>query len=387
MLLYPNIAQLVIPYLDLNQLYQFLQSQKLQNQKILYNSPLIITTKTIPLYNFIFQEYPLIKINTYTLRHFKYPHNLCSSFSQPRNLILSNCQNIHIPPSIHTLKLTNCLSITNLSFLQSCPNLHFLELDINHDHIYNINSIKTCIKLQSLIIHHCIIPSITFLQFCTNLHTLELYYDEFEYKKLSSIDALRFCPKLQTLNLHHTHIRHLNEIRTCSNLKSLTLYGTIVQNIDGLSSCPNLRILSIYYLVGQNKLTNINVLTLCPKLHTLIINGSSINTLYKQPNLRYINLLHSSQLVTIDDIHFSQNLLSFIVCDASNLTNIDKLGECTNLQLVKLINCINLTNIDALDKCTHLQHLVLMGCGVTSMTKRLAEIRRCFITPFQGLGG
>lgn len=129
-----------------------------------------------------------------------------------------------LPTSLHTLILSNCNNINNLSFLSNCSNLR--TLDLSH-YRCEMSLIIPSPYLRTLKLAKCYRLTSIHAPFPNNLRILDLSW----CKNLTNIQFLKSSPLLESLNLN-----------TCLALSDISV----------LLNCPNIHTIDI----SQNRMGN-----------------------------------------------------------------------------------------------------------------------------------
>ena len=159
--------------------------------------------------------------------------------------IKNKCKNLK------TLNLSGCYGVTNVSALAGCASLHTLNLsNTNVDNealnkLSNSESLKN--SLHTLNLSYCRgVTDVSALGKCASLHTLDLSF----CSGVTELGALAGCASLHTLNLSNTNVddKDLNKLANSESLKNslhtLDLRGC--RGVTGVSALDNPN-LTIYY--------------------------------------------------------------------------------------------------------------------------------------------
>ena len=288
-----NISQIIITYLDPQQLQNFFISfNDTPNSKYTFSAqyfPLqinvinyLLRDLTITSLNFINKSYqnltiPLTKLShcsiygsdTYNTCNINSISRILHKYTSITSLHIQLCDSadlyiLHKYQNLQSLTISSyAFDIFSLQNLPNCPNLHTFKFTDNEMGLENDDIIA--------------------LSLCHNLIHLELNCVYIQHDAPLSCPNLRYlkcncdniCDDINYDDIHDDTFRsntHINLIYNCPNLRHLILTFSNLTNIHALSSCPNLRTLN---LTGCKKLINLSPLTKCPKLHHLILpNGN-----------------------------------------------------------------------------------------------------------------
>ena len=151
---------------------------------------------------------------------------------------ISNCQNLK------TLILRSCQSVTDVSALAGCASLHTLNLsntnvdDDDLNELANSESLKN--SLHTLNLSGCSgVTNVSTLAGCTSLHTLNLSNTNIDDEALKELAKL---PNLHTLNLSGcSGVTNVSTLAGCASLHTLDLTGCYsVTDVSALAGCANL---------------------------------------------------------------------------------------------------------------------------------------------------
>jgi hypothetical protein len=171
--------------------------------------------------------------------------------------------------------------------LNHCPNL--LDLYIHGYYNLNINSLRNCKLIESVIIEESLLCNLSFLNYCLNLNTLHIV----ENNLIKDISPIKFNTKIVDLKL--IELKELYDysplINLC-NLEYLSLSYSNFKNLYDIITCVNLKYLDI----SSSKVTNINLLNKFPKLITLDISKievDDINSLIYLEQLKNLYIVYT----------------------------------------------------------------------------------------------
>jgi len=198
--------------------------------------------------------------------------------------------------SLHTLDLSGCKALTDISALGGCGSLHKLDLS-GCKALTDISALGGCGSLHTLNLSSCRnLSNITGLGGCGSLYTLYLSF----CRKLRKITGLSGCGSLHTLNLNHCHaLDNISELSEYGSLHTLNLNRCRkLRKITGLSGCGSLHTLDLSKEVA---LENIPTLMACNSLAKLVLQDEhgewttfqtreQLECFYLNP-IRYLRLL------------------------------------------------------------------------------------------------
>ena len=125
--------------------------------------------------------------------------------------------------------------IISLSGLEHCTNLKSLELDGNH--IKNLEPLKNCSKLESIYIVQNELTDVNALAGCKKLKKLCL---DMNYK-LTDISALNGLQELEYLNINETKVKDLEAFRNSTSIQDLRINDTSITDLDPLETMSGLK--------------------------------------------------------------------------------------------------------------------------------------------------
>ncbi|CAL6101952.1 leucine-rich_repeat protein [Hexamita inflata] len=201
-----------------------------------------ITEFTIcdPQYNLKVDNMELENIEVLRLKNNKLVNDNLSNISKFKKLYNLNISNSNVDLThIHTITSLTSLSMQEcgLKYLTQIKQLINLQiLDISHNSLQNIDSIKFLKKLKELNISFSNSQiNITPLQYFTNITKLEI-----EQSKIISICVLRSLTNLEFLNLANNKIVHVDTaLNSMTKLQYLKLNGNLMSDLTALQKHPN----------------------------------------------------------------------------------------------------------------------------------------------------
>ncbi|MGD1117908.1 MAG: leucine-rich repeat domain-containing protein [Dehalococcoidales bacterium] len=147
------------------------------------------------------------------------------------------------------------------------------------------------LPLTTLIAYFGNITNLSGLEYCTNLQFLNL-----QYNQINNINALQNLTNLQTLYLDDNQINDISALQNLTGLQNLYLSNNQITDISALQNLTNLQ--SLY--LDNNQISNIGALQNLTGLQTLVLGSNQINDispLVTNPGLGsgdYINLQYNS---------------------------------------------------------------------------------------------
>ena len=345
-------------------------------------------------------------------RHYGAKSSKISDLSPLSSLILPNLHTLDIsglssgpvqlPPLSHKLQhldISNCIAITDISFLIPCHNLKSLCM-MNCDNITNFHPLSSCRKLRTLSLPGC--DDLSFLESHANLRTLVLCGCK---NKISNINSLASCINLQTLKLLNCpQITTLAPLRSCTNLIYIHLNeNNLVPDLEPLSECTKLKTLiitrytnvsdltplaSLKFLTRldfsfNTKVSDMSPLLNCAKLQTLDLSGcTNILDITILNPIKSITSLTLNCFPNIQDLAFVTEFPQLITLNVSTskIINLDKIVICTHLQYLDISYC-QISDITPISKLTRLEILTMFECNnITDLSPLLAcmELRHVY---------
>ncbi len=229
---------------------------------------------------------------------------------------------------------------SDISFLgESLSGLNMLEgLSISGDNIVDISFIEKLIGLKDLTLYTSNLSDISAIQNLTNLERLHLVLSE-----VTDINALKSLSKLKYLSFS-CNIMSLTDISPIGNLT----------NLEDLSiSCPNT------HIYGNSPLSDISPLSNLKKLHTLHLNGLSINDISALSGLTQLTFLslYENKISSMEPLSDLTNL-TYLALSYNQLTNLYGIDKLTNLSSLHLRHNY-ITDITGIKNLTNLKYLDL----------------------------
>ena len=97
---------------------------------------------------------------------------------------------------LHTLRLSMCTGVTDVSALVGCASLHTLDLSHCYE-VRDVSPLAGCASLHTLVLSYCPgVTDVSALAGCASLHTLNLSSCD----GVTDVSALAGCASLRTLN-------------------------------------------------------------------------------------------------------------------------------------------------------------------------------------------
>ena len=192
------------------------------------------------------------------------------------------------------------------SFLESMPELQYLELENCVVTNADLEHISHCAKLETLILADCglanvsplgDLPALRVLDLSNNsigdiytlpnLSTLEELY--LGHNALTAIPLLRGLDSLRILDLSFNSLVYINGVSGCTKLERLNISQNKIVSITPVSALKEL----VWFNASNNDLTETAILAPCTKLESLLISNNRITDvdfLSNCPNIREVNI-------------------------------------------------------------------------------------------------
>ncbi|UCG03787.1 MAG: leucine-rich repeat domain-containing protein [Candidatus Heimdallarchaeota archaeon] len=222
-------------------------------------------------------------------------HNTLEKLDFPPDLSLPNLEHLEI-------LYTSLRHSLDISFIQNCPNLSTIMLEILP---YSLSQSSTHELIIPPLVNHQNLEQISISGgfksiiltppwHCPNLQELYLTHNSL---KTIDLRPLENCPSLQVFMLDDFQAKtfNLEPFRHCPDLEKLSLYDSQIEELDlsPLKHCLNLRRL----FLSHNHLKNIDFspLKTHPSLEKVYLSGNQLETfdlspLIDCPNLRLVDL-------------------------------------------------------------------------------------------------
>lgn len=229
-------------------------------------------------------------------------------------------------------------------------------LDIMNAQVTSLEGLQYLIALSELKAGGNQIAQFSPLQYLTNLKLFYIYGNSFENNQLNFLTGL-------------------------TNLKSLSIFGNNkISDISMLSTLTNLNTLSI----SLTSVTDISVLASLKSLTQLDIKSNQISDLTPIENLTNLTHLWMDSVKGITNLKVVKNLTNLLVFHASRnkITDISDIANCKklfflNLGYNKIQDLSPLSNINSLDYITVMHNDI---SSITPIMKSFPLLREFFIT-------
>lgn len=217
-------------------------------------------------------------------------------------------------PSLVDIRACMCVKLANISDLQHCVNLRFL--DLAHTCVQELSAIGTCVNLRKLYLRNTGVESISALATCVELRTLDL-----AGTKVNSVESLRKMVKIMKLDLSSTNVSSIDPLRTLTNIRKLTLSGCPIESIQPVQLFEKLVKLDIsktrvvdlkpteglsrlFFLICTNcPVEDIRVASTLPSLVFLDCSGSQVDTESVNFLLSHSNSIRALHLVNCNRVN------------------------------------------------------------------------------------
>ncbi len=284
---------------------------------------------------------------------------------------ISSSEDLHFYTGMK--KLTGFdLGELDYSFLESMPELEYLELENCVVTNADLEHISHCAKLETLILADCglanvsplgDLPKLRVLDLSNNsigdiytlpnLSTLEELY--LGHNALTAIPLLRGLDSLRILDLSFNSLVYINGVSNCGKLERLNISQNKIISVTPVSALTEL----VWLNASNNELTDTAVLAPCTKLENLLITNNRITDvdfLSNCPNIKEVNIDYNDvvavpafpvdcPLETFSAAHnFLEDLsglggmqqLSYVNADYNNIRDITVLLSCPALVQVNV---------------------------------------------------
>ncbi|XZL83985.1 leucine-rich repeat domain-containing protein (plasmid) [Clostridium perfringens] len=130
---------------------------------------------------------------------------------------------------LNSIQLMNIRNVTNLTGIEYCTNLKYLQLQ--NQNISNINGLSKCKYLKLINLSNNNINDLNQLNDLTNLSTLWI-----ESNGISDISQLKTLTNLQNVSLSYNNISDISPLETLTNLKDVNLNNNKIHDISPLDN-------------------------------------------------------------------------------------------------------------------------------------------------------
>jgi hypothetical protein len=285
---------------------------------------------------------------------------------------VSNFANLRECPNLERLYLESCSFVSNSLPLYNMPRLMTIEV-IKCDRLY-INTVgDSCSSLKYMKFNQCKIVDFYFPT--SHLPSLEEIHI-INCESLTTISGLENCTKLKILNITTTikynMLKTISSLSTCINLTNLKLIGIIIDDISTLIECSHLQSLEIS-LINPSKIFQLAPLTTLKKLKIVFVeklnrtlintknNSSLSNEIKLNLNITELNLSNCDVEDIIPLLSCSLKVLTLI-----RINRLDNLS-CPSLEELYLDTLTPVTNLLFLSDSTKLQKLIVKNYSGSSL--------------------
>ena len=261
-------------------------------------------------------------------------YSFLESMPELRYLELENCavsvetlEHISRCPKLEVLILANC-GLSNLTPLSEMNGLRILDLSEN-----SINSLLPLVDLASLdelYLGHNALTSFPILRGLKALRVLDL-----SYNALDNVSGLSTCVSLERLNVSHNRLTALTAVSALKELVWLNASNNLLTDTTPLTPCTKLETL----LITENKLTEVDFLSGCSGIREVNIDYNDVVTVpafQKDCPLESFSAAHNF----LEDLSGLSDLqqLRYVNADYNNIGDISVLLTCPALVQVNVYN-------------------------------------------------
>ncbi len=271
------------------------------------------------------------------------------------------------------------LGALDYSFLDSMPELRYLELENCVLSNADLEHIGRCAKLETLILADCGIANVTSLgslpsirvldlsnnsigsiDVLANLSTLDALY--LGHNALTGFPVLRGLKSLRILDLSYNSLIYVGGVSACTALERLNISQNKISSVTPLSALTEL----IWLNASYNDLTDTSVLAPCTKLEGFLITNNRITDvdfLSNCPNIREVNIDYND-VVAVPEFQVDCPLESFSA--AHNF--LEDLSGLNGMQQLTYVNADynNIRDITVLLSCPALIQVNVYGTYIRS---------------------
>ncbi|MBP6659221.1 MAG: leucine-rich repeat domain-containing protein [Chitinophagales bacterium] len=253
-------------------------------------------------------------------------------------------------------RYTNNWAISDLSFLQTLPQLTHLNLSFNK--ITQLENLDKLPNLQQLNLSFNKITQLENLDKLPNLQKLDI-----SGNKITQLKNLDKLPNLQELIISDNEITQLENLDKLPNLQELIISLNQITQLENLDKLPKLQQLDI----SVNEITQLENLDKLPNLQELIISWNKITKIENTVDLPKLQQLDISvnEITQLENLDKLPNLQQLVIGD-NKITQLENLDKLPNLQEL-VIGVNEITKLENLDKLPNLQQLVIGDNKITQL--------------------
>jgi len=286
-----------------------------------------------------------------------------------------------INPSINKLKELKILHISgtetygnfqtsDITVLNKLTNLQVL--DISHNQISNISSIKNLKGIKELYLSFNPILDFSILKNLTNLKSLAL-----SNFKSSDISFLKNLYNLESLFLSECHVQDFSFLKELGNLLLLSLRNNQISDISFLKDLKSLK--SLY--LTNNKISDISILKKLTLIEILSLSDNNISDIAPLEKLVKLQKLYLNKNKISDISSLSSlNGLKKISLSINKISNISALGKLVDLQELYLAHN-KILDISPIGKLTRLHLLSLNDNQISDISplEKLINLNKLYV--------
>ena len=180
---------------------------------------------------------------------------------------------------------------------------------------------------------------------------------------------------LKRLRLDSSDVQNLDALSPCTGLEWIDISSCeSLTNVDGLTACAQLKTLLIAHLAIEDLTRFTAVFEQCTELSEVSVTGcynlKDLTALRHCTNLRTLDIAQCSALKNLEVVETFWKLTAISIGeedleDLSIYTDI--FDRCSQLRSISISDCYYLKNIDELVVCTLLEKLSLASCDVQNI--------------------
>ena len=249
-------------------------------------------------------------------------------------------------------------ALTEMTPMKYFTGLH--SLTVYAEVIPDLTSLYNCRELEHLDFWADGLSSIDGVQYLSKLEELDLYVGVLE---LEDINPLKECKNLNSLILHGGYV--VGSANVFEEGEPLPDGWGSITDLGVLSACNKLTVLE---LEGCDSLTDISVIAKLPNLETFDLmycrNVTDLSALQKCPNLQTITLSYLNEEVNLDVLSECDSLSRLTLWCSDGIKTLDFLSGCDGLRTLDIARCNDMYSLEGLEGCSLLRYLDIRECDM-----------------------
>lgn len=269
----------------------------------------------------------------------------------------------------------------DLSFLESCTDLEYLDLSGTTVDAAYLPLIGSLTNLKTLNLSRCSLSTLSGLETAAALTELDA-----SVNSISDLSPLSGCTGLTKLDLHQNAVTGAAALRTVSGLTWLDLNSNALKDFSPISGCGSLQYLDVsnnslsslggigsltaltYLDASDNSLANVSGIGSCTALVTLDLSNNVLDNMDEMVSLTLVQTMDLSynDILTIPDFPDDAALAVFNGCH-NFFEDVSGLAGLQSLNYVYL-DYNNISDINVLSGCPRLIQVNVFRTNVTDIS-------------------